>query len=109
MPISAARCASGPGTPRAAEPLHSDDPGFKALQNYFLDRLIPACASLLDAAVKTGEMSGDIDALTLTSATGSLCIGVEAGGTAGYDAHRTQGCNSSRRPDKSVRSSTAGT
>ncbi len=68
--------------------LRSDDPGLQALHTYFLDQLIPACAALLDAAVKTGNMSGDIDALTLMHATGNLCIGVEASGTTGYDAHR---------------------
>ncbi|MEO7125989.1 MAG: TetR/AcrR family transcriptional regulator [Nakamurella sp.] len=71
--------------------LRSDDSGFEALHAYFLDRLIPACASLLDAAVDAGEIRREIDALTLMHAAGNLCIGVEAGGDTGYDAHRMVG------------------
>jgi AcrR family transcriptional regulator len=68
--------------------LRSDDSGFATLHAYFLDRLVPACASLLDAAVEAGEIQRDIDALTLMHAAGNLCIGVEAGGDTGYNAHR---------------------
>jgi len=68
--------------------LGSDDSGFKALHAYFLDRLVPACASLLNAAVEAGEIPRDVDALTLMHAAGNLCIGVEAGANTGYDAHR---------------------
>ncbi len=35
--------------------LRSDESGFAALHAYFLDRLVPACASLLDAAVEAGR------------------------------------------------------
>lgn len=71
--------------------LRSDDSGFEALHAYFLDRLVPACASLLNAAVESGEIRNDVDALTLMHAAGNLCIGVEAGGDTGYDAHRMVG------------------
>ena len=71
--------------------LRSDDSGFANLHDYFLDRLIPACASLLDAAVGAGEIQHDIDALTLMHAVGNLCIGVEVGGDTGYNAHRMVG------------------
>lgn len=71
--------------------LRSDDSGFEALHAYFLDRLVPACASLLDAAVEGGEIRRDVDALTLMRGAGNLCIGVEAGGDTSYDAHRMVG------------------
>lgn len=68
--------------------LQSDDSGFEALHGLILDRLVPACASLLDAAVAADEIREDFDALTLLRAVGNLCIGVEAGRESGYDAHR---------------------
>jgi len=74
-----------------ASALRSDDSGFEALHAYFLDRLVPACASLLSAAVESGEIRHDVDALTLMHAAGNLCIGVEAGGDTAYDAHRMVG------------------
>jgi len=74
-----------------ASALRSDDSGFEALHAYFLDRLVPACASLLNATVQAGEIRHDVDALTLMHAAGNLCIGVEAGGDTGYDAHRMVG------------------
>lgn len=84
--------------------LRSDDPGFQALHAYFLDRLIPACASLLGAAVDAGDIPDDIEALALMHATGNLCIGVETGGDTSYDAHRMvalliAGLQQSPRPD----------
>jgi len=71
--------------------LRSDDSGFQTLHAYFLDRLVPACASLLEAAIEAGQIRQDVDALTLMHAAGNLCIGVEVGGTTGYDAHRMVG------------------
>jgi len=71
--------------------LRSDDSGFQSLHAYFLDRLVPACASLLDAAVEAGQIRRDVDALALMHAAGNLCIGVEAGGKTGYDVHRMVG------------------
>ncbi len=74
-----------------ASALRSDDSGFAALHAYFLDRLVPACASLLKAAVQADDIRRDIDALTLMHAAGNLCIGVETGADTGYDAHRMVG------------------
>jgi len=71
--------------------LRSDDSGFESLHAYFLDRLVPACASLLNAAVEAGQIRRDVDALTLMHGAGNLCIGVEAGGDTGYDSHRMVG------------------
>ena len=35
--------------------LRSDDAGFHTLHAYFLDRLVPVCAQLLEAAAVAGE------------------------------------------------------
>lgn len=51
--------------------------GFDALHAYFIDRLIPVCAQLLEAAVQAGEISADIDAYQLMRGIGSLCIGAD--------------------------------
>jgi AcrR family transcriptional regulator len=67
--------------------LRSDESGFQSLHAYFLDRLVPACASILTAAVQAGQIRRDVDALALMHATGNLCIGVEAGSDTTYDAH----------------------
>ncbi len=71
--------------------LRSDESGFDTLHAYFLDRLVPACASLLTAAVESREIRPDIDALTLMHAAGPLCIGVGAGDDSRYDARRMVG------------------
>jgi AcrR family transcriptional regulator len=71
--------------------LQSDDSGFEALHGLILDRLVPACASLLDAAAAAGEIAEDIDALTLLRAAGNLCIGVEVGADSRYNPHRLIG------------------
>ena len=71
--------------------LRSEDAGFDSLHAYFLERLVPACAALLEAAVSAHEVRRDVDALTLMHAAGNLCIGVETGGDAAYDAHRMVG------------------
>lgn len=74
-----------------ASAMQSDQSGFESLHGLILDQLVPACATLLDAAVAVGEIRDDIDALSLLRAAGNLCIGVEAGGESGYDAHRMIG------------------
>jgi len=60
-----------------AAALRSDDTGFAALHAYFLDRLVPVCAQLLDAAVAVGEIRPGLDALTLMYGVGNLCIGAD--------------------------------
>ena len=62
------------------------DVGFAALHAYFLDRLVPVCAQLLDAAVAAGEIRPDVDALTLLRGVGNLCIGAD--NDPRYDARR---------------------
>lgn len=69
-----------------AEALQSDAAAFEKLHAYFLDRLVPVCASLLAAASAAGEIRADIDGFELMFAVGNLCIG--AGVSPRYDARR---------------------
>ena len=64
----------------------SDDSGLDTLHAYFLDRLVPVCAQLLEAAAAAGEIRSDIEALELMRGVGNLCIG--AGSDPRYDARR---------------------
>jgi len=52
--------------------------GFNALHTYFLDRLRPVCAQLLEAAAEAGEISVDIDAYELMRGIGNLCVGADS-------------------------------
>lgn len=72
-----------------AAALQSDRTSFETLHAYFLDRLVPACAELLDAAADAGEIRPDLDALELLRGVGNLCIGVD--GDSRYDARRMVG------------------
>jgi len=69
-----------------AAALQSDDAAFETLHAYFLDRLIPVCAQLLDAAASAGEILPDMDAYELLRGVGNLCIGAD--NTPRYDARR---------------------
>ncbi|MFG3299386.1 TetR/AcrR family transcriptional regulator [Micromonospora chersina] len=69
-----------------AEALQSDAAAFQTLHAYFLDRLVPVCDQLLDAAVAAGEIRPDLDAYALLRGVGNLCIG--AGNDPRYDARR---------------------
>jgi AcrR family transcriptional regulator len=69
-----------------AEALQSDDAAFATLHGYFIDRLVPVCAELLDAAAEAGEIRPDIEALELMRGVGNLCIG--ANKDPRYDARR---------------------
>ncbi|QKG19791.1 TetR/AcrR family transcriptional regulator [Actinomadura verrucosospora] len=66
--------------------LQSDDAGFEALHAYFLDRLVPVCAQLLDAAAAAGEIRSDLAAYELMRGVGNLCIGADSDPR--YDARR---------------------
>lgn len=67
-----------------AAAMQSDNAGFDALHAYFLDRLVPVCAQLLDAAAEAGEIRSDVAALDLMRGVGNLCVG--SGDGSGYDA-----------------------
>ncbi|MEN3536826.1 helix-turn-helix domain-containing protein [Microbispora sp. ZYX-F-249] len=69
--------------------LRSDSAGFETLHAYFLDRLVPVCAGLLDAAAAAGEIRSDIEAIELMRGVGNLCIGADSDPR--YDARRLAG------------------
>jgi AcrR family transcriptional regulator len=69
-----------------AEALQSDEATFVTLHAYFIDRLMPVCAELLDAAARAGEIRPDIEALELMRGVGNLCIGADKDPR--YDARR---------------------
>ena len=69
-----------------AKALQSDDAAFETLHAYFLDRLVPVCAQLLDAAATAGEIRPDTDAYELLRGVGNLCIGADSNPR--YDARR---------------------
>lgn len=58
-----------------ANALHSGDSGFQALHTYFLDRLLPVCAQLLQASADAGEITSGIHPYELMRGVGNLCIG----------------------------------
>jgi AcrR family transcriptional regulator len=61
-----------------AAALQSDNAAFETLHAYFLDRLVPVCAQLLDAAAAAGEIRSGMDAYELMLGVGSLCIGADS-------------------------------
>ncbi|WP_312868674.1 TetR/AcrR family transcriptional regulator [Amycolatopsis pithecellobii] len=69
--------------------LQSDNAGFETLHSYFLERLMPVCTQLLDAAADSGEISPGLEAYQLMRGVGNLCIGAE--NDADYDARRLVG------------------
>ncbi|CAA0105571.1 HTH-type transcriptional repressor KstR [Mycolicibacterium vanbaalenii] len=69
-----------------AEALQSDTARFEALHTYFLERLEPACSSLLSAAAAAGEIEGDVNSYSLMRGIGNLCI--SSGEDSRYDAKR---------------------
>ena len=72
-----------------AAALQSDNARFETLHAYFLDRLVPVCSQLLDAAAAAGQIRPGMDAYELMRAVGNLCVGVD--GDSRYDARRMVG------------------
>lgn len=66
--------------------LQSDNAGFDTLHAYFLDRLVPVCTQLLNAAADAGEIRPDMDAYALMRGIGNLCAGADT--DLRYDARR---------------------
>ena len=58
-----------------ADALQSDSNRFAALHTYFLDRLEPVCAQILDAAVDAGDIKPGTQPYELMRGIGNLCIG----------------------------------
>ncbi|WP_393059616.1 TetR/AcrR family transcriptional regulator [Streptomyces sp. LN549] len=69
-----------------AAALQNGNADFGALHAYFVDRLLPVCDQLLDAATASGEIGSDLDAYQLMRGIGNLCIGAESDPR--YDARR---------------------
>ncbi|MDQ2653780.1 MAG: TetR/AcrR family transcriptional regulator [Chloroflexota bacterium] len=69
-----------------AAALQSDDAAFESLHAWFIDRLVPVCAELLEAAAAAGEIQPGMDAFDLMYGVGNLCAGAEH--NARYDARR---------------------
>ena len=69
-----------------AAALQTDNAGFETLHTYFLDRLLPVCTQLLDAAAASGEIHPDLNAYQLMRGIGNLCIGAD--NDPRYDARR---------------------
>ncbi|GAB2817195.1 TetR/AcrR family transcriptional regulator [Streptomyces daliensis] len=69
--------------------LQSDDPCYDPLHSFFLERLVPVCGELLDAAAGAGEIRADMDPYELMRGVGGLCAG--AGNNRRYDTRRLVG------------------
>ncbi|WP_326601290.1 TetR/AcrR family transcriptional regulator [Streptomyces sp. NBC_01800] len=69
-----------------AAAMQGDTAGFETLHAYFLERLLPVCTQLLDAAAASGEIRSDLDAYQLMRGIGNLCIGADSDPR--YDARR---------------------
>jgi AcrR family transcriptional regulator len=72
-----------------ATALQSDDACFDPLHSYFLDRLVPVCTLLLEAAAGAGEIRADLDAPALMRGVGGLCAGATSAHP--YDARQLVG------------------
>ena len=59
---------------------------FRSLHAYFLDRLVPVCAQLLEAAAAAGEIAPDVEAYGLMRGVGNICVGADS--DPDYDARR---------------------
>ena len=66
--------------------MRPDSADFAALHTYFLDRLLPVCTRLLDAAAAAGAIRADVQAYELMRGVGNLCIGADSDPR--YDARR---------------------
>ncbi|WP_256106612.1 TetR/AcrR family transcriptional regulator [Streptomyces sp. ODS05-4] len=58
-----------------ADALRSDSDRFAALHGAFLDRLLPVCARLLDAAAEAGDIRPGVQPYELMRGIGNLCAG----------------------------------
>jgi len=67
--------------------LQSDDPCFDPLHSYFLKRVVPVCAQLLETAAAAGQIRAGQHPHELMRGVASLCAGAR-GGAGPYDARR---------------------
>jgi AcrR family transcriptional regulator len=61
-----------------AEVLRPDEDAFRTLHDYFIDRLVPVCGQLLEAAAAAGEIRPGLDAYELLRGVGNLCAGARS-------------------------------
>ncbi|WP_265522825.1 TetR/AcrR family transcriptional regulator [Oerskovia flava] len=64
--------------------LQGDSAGSDALHTSFVDRLVPVCGALLEAACESVDATPPVDAYNVLKGIGNLCIGASA--DARYDA-----------------------
>lgn len=64
-----------------AAALHSGDPAYEPLAEYFSTRLAPPLERLLAAARSAGDIAQDVDPTELLGAVANLCHGAGPGGT----------------------------
>ncbi|GAA0581200.1 TetR/AcrR family transcriptional regulator [Kribbella sandramycini] len=57
--------------------LQPEAAGGECIHHYFLDRLLPVCGTLLDAAAAAGEIRPGQTPYELMRAVGNLCVGAE--------------------------------
>ncbi|GAA2284680.1 TetR/AcrR family transcriptional regulator [Streptomyces hawaiiensis] len=69
-----------------ATAMQEDSACFGPLHTYFLDRLLPVCTQLLEAAAASGEIRSDLDAYPFLRGIGNLCVGADS--DPDYDARR---------------------
>ncbi len=55
--------------------LQGDGAEADALHTYFVDRLVPVCGSLLEAALESRHTASHVDAYNVLKGIGNLCIG----------------------------------
>ncbi|GAA3543571.1 TetR/AcrR family transcriptional regulator [Kribbella ginsengisoli] len=70
-----------------AKAMQSGDSAYQSLHGSFIDRLVPVCGQLLEAAGAAGEIRPGIGGFELMFAVGNLCSGADYG-DARYDARR---------------------
>ncbi|MGC2938883.1 MULTISPECIES: TetR/AcrR family transcriptional regulator [unclassified Brevibacterium] len=57
-----------------AAALRNDQASFDTLHADFVDRLVPVCAQMLNASIRSGEIRTDVGAYELLRGIGNLCI-----------------------------------
>lgn len=57
-----------------AAALRNDQASFDTLHADFVDRLVPVCAQMLNASIRSGEIRADVGAYELMRGIGNLCI-----------------------------------
>jgi AcrR family transcriptional regulator len=72
-----------------ASAMQSGSSGFETLHAYFIDRLVPVCQRLLDAAADAGEIGPGTRAYELMRGIGNLCARGDT--DAGYEPRRLVG------------------